>query len=158
MKRKRTEILCDKCRTVGSLDAVVTCEVHALDLCSTHMRMHFAAASCRLIPVRREPTEWERSLERMETVEKQVQRMETAEKEAETDFSEIKKLLRIAKGEAETALDEVLKCLQEDREVPADIMEQLGSGKRAFFEHWNRLVEKFRDAAEHGPGRETRKG
>jgi hypothetical protein len=148
MKRKRTEILCDKCRTVGRLDAVVTCEAHALDLCSTHMRMHFAAASCRLIPVRREPTEWERSLERMEAPEKQ----------AEANFSEIKKLLRIAKGEAETALDEVLKCLQEDREVPADIIEQLGSGKRAFLEHWNRLVKKFRDAAEHGPKRETRKG
>jgi len=108
------------------------------------MRMHFAAATCRLIPVEREPTRLERSLDEMEA----------AEKQAQTDFSKIKKLLRVAKGEGDAASDEALKCLQENREVPSDIMEQLGPGKRVFLEHWNRLVKRLRDLTEPGPERE----
>jgi hypothetical protein len=80
--------------------------------------------------------------------------MEAAERQAQTDFSKIKKLLRVAKGEEEAPSDEVLKCLQEDREVPPDIMEQLGPRKRVFLEHWNRLYRKLRDVSERGRQRE----
>ena len=137
MKREEIEILCDHCPIHARLEAVVRCEAHALDLCSTHMRMHFARAACRLIPVRQEPTQVEPSLDRMEAAERDVQ----------TNFSKIEKLLRIAKGEEEPPSAEVLKCLQEDREVPPDLMELL-PGKRAILEHWNRLVKKLKDATE----------
>jgi hypothetical protein len=137
MKREEIEILCDHCPTHARLEAVVTCEAHALDLCSTHMRMHFARAACRLIPVRQEPTHVERSLDRTEAPGKGVQ----------ANFSKIEKLLRIAKGEEEPPSAEVLNCLQEDREVPPDLMELL-PGKRVFLEHWNRLVKKLKDATE----------
>jgi hypothetical protein len=80
--------------------------------------------------------------------------MEAAKKQTQTDFSKITKLLRAAKGEGETASDEAVKCLQENRKVPSDIMEQLGPGKRVFLEHWNRLVKKLREVTERGPERE----
>jgi hypothetical protein len=41
------------------------CEVHAVDLCPRHMRKHFDRATCRLVPVEREPTEWDRTVERV---------------------------------------------------------------------------------------------
>jgi hypothetical protein len=73
--------------------------------------------------------------------------MESAGKEAQINFSKMKKLLRIAKGEEEPPWAEALKCLQEDREVPPDIMELL-PGKWVFLQHWNRLVKKLKDATE----------
>jgi hypothetical protein len=138
MKLQRSEIVCDQCYREAPLQAVVTCETHAVDLCSTHMRMHFAAAECRLIPVQREATPLEQSLGEMEAAEKQPQ----------TDFSKVKKFLRVAKGEEKATSDEVLKCLREDREVPPDIMRQLGPGKRVFLENWNRLCKKLKELIE----------
>ena len=144
MRRDEIEVLCDQCPTHARLDAVVRCEAHALDLCSTHMRMHFDRAACRLIPVRQEPPQVDWSSDRMGATEGGVQ----------TNFSQIEKLLRIAKGEEAPPSAEVLKCLEEDREVPPDLVELLPA-KRVFLEHWNRLVRKLKDATE---GRQEQEG
>jgi hypothetical protein len=77
--------------------------------------------------------------------------MEGAEKREQhdqTNFSKMEKLLRIAKGEGDAASDEVLKCLQQDREVPVEIMDQLAPVKRTFVENWNRLCKKLKDLSE----------
>ena len=54
-QKQHTETMCDECRNIGSrVDslAVVTCEVHQVDLCAHHMRKHFVEqnSTCRLIP------------------------------------------------------------------------------------------------------------
>ena len=69
MKQQRTEVICDECKGDSRMglrgrDALVTCEVHAVDLCELHMRSHFERATCRLVPVEREPDELDRLLRR----------------------------------------------------------------------------------------------
>jgi hypothetical protein len=63
MKRQRPEVVCDKCKEPSRMPALVTCEVHSLDLCERHMRKHFDRAACRLMPVEREPTPFDRMMD-----------------------------------------------------------------------------------------------
>jgi hypothetical protein len=60
MKKQRTEVFCDVCKVESPMDAIVTCEVHSVDLCANHIRKHFDRATCRLVPADREPTEMEK--------------------------------------------------------------------------------------------------
>ena len=61
-----TEVGCDICTGTSRDDAEVRCEVHALDLCIYHMRNHFKRDKCLLVPVEREPTDWELQKEKMD--------------------------------------------------------------------------------------------
>jgi hypothetical protein len=70
MKRQSTEVVCDECREHSPLEAVIACEVHSVDLCEIHLRKHFNRQVCRLVPVEREPDEWERLIERLPTKRK----------------------------------------------------------------------------------------
>ena len=63
LKQQTIKVVCDQCKGALGMDAIVTCEVHSVDLCETHMRRHFDGAVCRLVPVKREPNEWERLAE-----------------------------------------------------------------------------------------------
>jgi len=65
MKRQRTEVVCDQCKGDSPTTAIVTCEVHSVDLCHRHMRKHFDRAACRLVPEENEPTEFDRLVERV---------------------------------------------------------------------------------------------
>jgi hypothetical protein len=47
------------------VDAIVTCEVHSLDLCAVHMRKHFDRVACRLVPADSQPTPMENIGERL---------------------------------------------------------------------------------------------
>ena len=63
MKQQRTEVVCDECKGDSRPAAIVTCGVHAVDLCPRHMRKHFDRAACRLVPVEREPTPFDRMMD-----------------------------------------------------------------------------------------------
>ena len=65
MKRQRTEVVCDQCQDDSPTAAIVTCEFHSVDLCQRHMRTHSGRAACRPVPVEREPTEFDRLVERV---------------------------------------------------------------------------------------------
>ena len=67
MKQEEVSIVCDGCRPPRS-SAVITCEVHSVDLCEYHMRKHFERASCQLVPVDREPTTMERNFDQLEAL------------------------------------------------------------------------------------------
>ena|SRR5215472_7915059 len=134
MRQQETRIVCDECDPPRS-QALVTCEAHAVDLCERHMRKHFDPAACRLMPVQREPTQSEESLDKLEALQERTQ----------TEKPMIKELLRKVEGEGQVDSDEVLKCLKEDREVPAGVMERLEPGKRVFLENWNRLCKRLSD-------------
>jgi len=56
MKKQRAKVFCDVCKGEDGDDAVVTCEVHSVDLCEVHMPKHFDRAACRLVPTDRELT------------------------------------------------------------------------------------------------------
>ena len=65
MKRQRTEVVCDQCQDDSPTAAIVTCEFHSVDVRQRHMRKQFDRAACRLVPVEREPTEFDRLVERV---------------------------------------------------------------------------------------------
>jgi hypothetical protein len=60
VKKQRTEVFCDLCKGEDGEDAVVTCEVHSVDLCEVHIGKHFDPAACRLVPTDRELTALEK--------------------------------------------------------------------------------------------------
>jgi len=53
MEKKETSILCDLCK-LSPFPAKIRCDEHGLDLCILHMRIHFDAGKCRLVPVAEE--------------------------------------------------------------------------------------------------------
>jgi hypothetical protein len=65
MKKQRTYVFCDECEGAGRSDAIVTCEVHSVDLCELHIGKHFDRAACRLVPTDRELTAIEKLEEQM---------------------------------------------------------------------------------------------
>ena len=65
MKKQRTEVFCDECKGEDGMDAVVTCEIHSVDLCKLHIWKHFDQPACRLVPTDRELTSLEKLAERI---------------------------------------------------------------------------------------------
>ena len=65
MKKTETRIVCDLCTEPRS-SAEIRCERHKVDLCISHMRAHFDRKKCRLVPVDREPTEYEQLSEKLD--------------------------------------------------------------------------------------------
>ena len=56
MRQVRTYVFCEECAAGERIDAVVTCEIHSVDLCKFHIRKHFDQTACRLVPSDRELT------------------------------------------------------------------------------------------------------
>lgn len=56
MKKGRTYVVCDECKGEERTNALVTCEVHSVDLCEFHIGTHFDGTACRLVPTDRELT------------------------------------------------------------------------------------------------------
>ena len=126
MRQQHTEFICDECSPKVSATAIVTCEAHAIDMCERHMRKHFDPSACRLVPVKRDPTLSEQSIDNLEALK-------------------IRTLTSQARGQEDAVAAEILEHLREDREIPADVMERVEPGKRLFFEHWNRLCKRLKE-------------
>jgi len=62
MKKTEIRIVCDLCGD-AELAAEIRCQKHNLDLCTRHMRAHFDPKKCRLLPVERDQTPFEKSVE-----------------------------------------------------------------------------------------------
>jgi hypothetical protein len=90
------------------------------------MRKHFDPSACRLVPVKRDPTLSEQSIDNLEALK-------------------IRTLTSQARGQEDAVAAEILEHLREDREIPADVMERVEPGKRLFFEHWNRLCKRLKE-------------
>lgn len=41
MRKVRTHVFCDQCKAGHRRDALITCEIHSVDLCKFHIREHF---------------------------------------------------------------------------------------------------------------------
>jgi hypothetical protein len=67
MKKTEKRAVCDLCER-DKRTAELHCEKHSIDLCTRHIRAHFDAAACRLIPVKREPTPEEKAREALEHI------------------------------------------------------------------------------------------
>jgi len=65
MRTVRTYVFCEDCAVAQRMDAVVTCEVHSVDLCPVHIRKHFDQAACRLVPTDRKLTGLEKLEEKI---------------------------------------------------------------------------------------------
>ena len=135
MRQQHIEFICDECGPKVSATAIVTCEAHAIDMCERHMRKHFDLSACRLVPVKREPTLSEQSIDTLEALHQS----------RESGFAKMRKLIGQARGQGDAVAAEILEHLREDREIPADVMEQVEPGKRLFFEHWNRMCKRLKE-------------
>ena len=125
MRQQHTEFICDECGPKVSATAIVTCEAHAIDMCERHMRKHFDPSACRLVPVKRDPTLSEQSIDNLEALK-------------------IRTLTSQARGQEDAVAAEILEHLREDREIPADVMERVEPGTRLILENWNRLCQKLK--------------
>ena len=65
MRKVRTYVFCDQCKAGHRRDALVTCEIHSVDLCKVHIRQHFDQAVCRLVPTDRELSSLEEMAQRL---------------------------------------------------------------------------------------------
>lgn len=74
MTRDRKDVVCDVCK-VHPWPAIITCGTHQLDLCESHMRRHFDRETCRLVPVKREPSEFEAQMDEIRGSEDELTEM-----------------------------------------------------------------------------------